>query len=174
MASGLSSAQTPQTTMRLKKFEPTALLMERSFLPAIEALTLTEVSGRLVPMATIVIPMISDGTFSIFATLELPSTKKSAPLIRRTKPTISSTYFSIILSPFFFILPIIARPRPKINRRSLRSRPAAHFRESCTKTVLPSPGKGSISPLRSALGADISCAVSTSFQTSGENPSPRP
>ena len=32
-------------------------------------------SGRLVPIATMVIPMIIDGTLSCFATEELPSTK---------------------------------------------------------------------------------------------------
>ena len=50
------------TTIRLKMLEPTALLTARALLPAMEAVTLTAVSGRLVPMATMVMPMISDGT----------------------------------------------------------------------------------------------------------------
>ena len=108
-AIGHSTAQTPQTTMRLKMLEPTALLIARSFLPSSEALTLTEVSGRLVPIATMVIPIMSEGTFSRFATAELPSTKKSAPLISRTKPTIRSKYLTIILSirPFQVLLNLL-------------------------------------------------------------------
>ena len=86
--SGHKTAHIPHTTMRLKMFEPMTLLMARSFLAAIEAETLTEVSGRLVPIATMVIPIIMEGTRSFLATDELPSTKKSAPLISRTKPTI--------------------------------------------------------------------------------------
>lgn len=39
------------------------------------AVTLTASSGKLVPIATIVIPMIKDGTLNFFATEELPSTK---------------------------------------------------------------------------------------------------
>ena len=54
----------------------------------IEAVTLTAHSGKLVPIATIVSPMIIEGTFNLFATEELPSTKKSAPLINNTKPII--------------------------------------------------------------------------------------
>ena len=88
-ASGVKSAHTPQTTIRLKMLEPTALLTARALLPAMEAVTLTAVSGRLVPIATTVIPMMIDGTRRRFATLALPSTKKSAPLIKKIKPTIS-------------------------------------------------------------------------------------
>ena len=73
-----------------------ALLLAR------DAVMLTESSGRLVPMATMVMPMISEGTFSRLATEELPSTKKSAPLSRRINPAsrtaaafaISKTLFS--------------------------------------------------------------------------------
>ena len=84
------------------------LLIASSLLCTIEAVTLTAVSGREVPIATIVRPMMIDGTFSFLAMLELPSTKKSAPLIRNTKPTIKNTttsasgalfiYFSISCS----------------------------------------------------------------------------
>ena len=86
MDSGVKSAHAPQTTMRLKMLEPATLLTARVLFPIMDAVTLTASSGRLVPIATIVIPMIKDGTLNFWATDELPSTKKSAPLIRRTKP----------------------------------------------------------------------------------------
>ena len=82
-------AHTPHTTSRLNIFEPTTLLIANELLPASDAVTLTEHSGRLVPMATTVIPTIREGTRSCLAILALPSTKKSAPLIRKTKPIIS-------------------------------------------------------------------------------------
>ena len=84
-------AHTPITTIRLNILEPTTLLTASSLLPVIDADTLTAVSGSDVPIATIVSPIIIDGTCSLFATLELPSTKKSAPLISRTKPIIRHT-----------------------------------------------------------------------------------
>lgn len=59
-ASGQKSVQKPQTTIRLNILEPTALLIASPLLPAIDALMLTEHSGKLVPIATIVIPIISD------------------------------------------------------------------------------------------------------------------
>lgn len=84
-------AHTPITTIRLNILDPTTLLTASSLLPVIDADTLTAVSGSDVPIATIVSPIIIDGTCSLFATLELPSTKKSAPLISRTKPIIRHT-----------------------------------------------------------------------------------
>ena len=84
-------AHTPITTIRLKILEPTTLLTASSLLPAIEADTLTAVSGREVPIATMVSPIMIDGTCSLFATLELPSTKKSAPLISSIKPITRNT-----------------------------------------------------------------------------------
>ena len=71
-----NTAHTPITTIRLKMFEPTTLLTASSLLPVSDADTLTAVSGSDVPIATIVRPIIIDGTCSLFATLELPSTKK--------------------------------------------------------------------------------------------------
>ena len=67
--------QTPITNIILKILEPTTLLIARALLLAIDAVTLTAVSGSDVPMATIVNPMIIEGTFKRLATLELPSTK---------------------------------------------------------------------------------------------------
>ena len=84
--SGQNSAHIPHTTIRLKILEPTALPTATPVLPDNAALMLTAHSGRLVPIATIVSPIIMDGTRSLLAMLELPSTKKSAPLINRTNP----------------------------------------------------------------------------------------
>ena len=75
MVSGVNSAQAPQTTIRLKIFDPATLLTASVLFPAMDAVTLTASSGKLVPIATIVIPMIKDGTLNFFATEELPSTK---------------------------------------------------------------------------------------------------
>ena len=86
-----NTAHTPITTIRLKMFEPTTLLTASSLLPVSDADTLTAVSGSDVPIATIVSPIIIDGTCSLFATLELPSTKKSAPLISSTNPITRNT-----------------------------------------------------------------------------------
>jgi hypothetical protein len=99
--------------------EPTTLLTASSLLPASEADTLTAVSGSDVPIATIVSPIIIDGTCSLFATLELPSTKKSAPLISSTNPitrNISTSAngallmnFSISFLPFIFYNSTVVR-----------------------------------------------------------------
>ena len=86
------NAQIPTTTRPLKIFEPTTLLMAISLLPASAALMLTDASGALVPMATMVRPMMTLGTFRIPAREELPSTKKSAPLIRSINPTSNNMY----------------------------------------------------------------------------------
>ena len=86
-----NTAHTPITTIRLNILEPTTLLTASSLLPVSDADTLTAVSGSDVPIATIVSPIMIDGTCSLFATLELPSTKKSAPLISSTKPITRNT-----------------------------------------------------------------------------------
>ena len=69
-----------------------------SLLPARPAVMLTAASGALVPAATIVRPMITDGILKSLATSLLPSTKKSAPLMSKIKPTIKSKYSTISLS----------------------------------------------------------------------------
>ena len=84
------NAQIPTTTRPLKIFEPTTLLIAMSLLPVSAALMLTD--GALVPIATMVRPMMTLGTFMIFAREELPSTKKSAPFTKSTKPTSNSKY----------------------------------------------------------------------------------
>ena len=78
-------AHTPMTTIRLKILEPTTLLTASSLLPVREADTLTAVSGRDVPIATMVSPIMIDGTCSLFATLELPSTKEVCALDKQYK-----------------------------------------------------------------------------------------
>ena len=105
-------AHTPITTIRLKILEPTTLLTASSLLPTREADTLTAVSGSDVPIATIVSPIMIDGTCSLLATLELPSTNRSAPLINNVKPITRNTStrtngaslinFSIFFSFFSF------------------------------------------------------------------------
>lgn len=92
------AAQTPTTTNRLKRFEPITLLSAMSLLPARPAVMLTAASGALVPAATIVRPMTTDGILKSLATSLLPSTKKSAPLMSKIKPTIKSKYSTNYLS----------------------------------------------------------------------------
>ena len=49
-------------------------------------------SGAEVPKATTVNPIIKSETLSFFAIAEAPSTRKSAPLIRKINPIINSMY----------------------------------------------------------------------------------
>ena len=67
---GQIMAETPTTISRLKMFEPITLLKAMSLLPESPAEMLTAASGALVPMATMVSPIITDGTLSSFATDE--------------------------------------------------------------------------------------------------------
>ena len=89
---GRRSADTPMTMSRLKMFDPTILPSEMSLFPVRPAVMETAVSGALVPIATIVRPITMEGTRRIQAMEEEPSTKKSAPLSRRRKPTSSNKY----------------------------------------------------------------------------------
>ena len=52
----------------------------------IAAVILTAASGMLVPIATMVNPMINCGIPSFFAILAAPSTNQSAPFTRNKKP----------------------------------------------------------------------------------------
>ena len=61
IVSGANKAHAPHTTIRLKIFDPTTLLTASVLFPASDAVTLTAHSGRLVPIATIVIPIIMEG-----------------------------------------------------------------------------------------------------------------
>lgn len=93
------NAQIPTTTSPLKMFDPMILLIAISLLPESAAFMLTEASGALVPIATIVRPIITLGTLRILAREELPSTKKSAPLIKSAKPIINKRYSIIVSFP---------------------------------------------------------------------------
>ena len=64
------------------------LLIAISLLPDRPAVMLTAASGALVPIATIVNPIIIEGTLNFFAIDEAPSTNISAPFISNTKPII--------------------------------------------------------------------------------------
>ena len=97
--------QKPNTQRRLKILEPTTLLIAISLEPWRAAVTLTATSGALVPSATIVKPIIKLGTLKFLARAELPSTKKSAPLIKAIKPMINiNIHKNIIFYSFSFVL----------------------------------------------------------------------
>ena len=82
-------------------FEPTTLLKAISLAPSIAASVLTASSGALVPIATIVSPMIIADTRKTLARAALPSTKMSAPLISATKPAARISRFrKIMFLPF--------------------------------------------------------------------------
>ena len=102
--SGLIAEHTPKTINILNILEPTTLLTDISFAPSIAAVKLTASSGALVPKATIVSPMIRDGTFRFFATSELPSTNQSAPLTRAINPSIKINMLNnnLYIPPFCF------------------------------------------------------------------------
>ena len=85
-AMGRMIAAQPTTASRLKILEPMMLPRDIPLLPFIPAVMLTAASGALVPMETRVRPMMIEGIFSNLAIEEEPSTKKSAPLISKTKP----------------------------------------------------------------------------------------
>ena len=72
---GLIIAQIPTIKIRLKMLDPITLLNASSLLPERPAVILTAASGALVPIATIVRPMITEGTFNKRAMAELPITK---------------------------------------------------------------------------------------------------
>lgn len=77
----------PPTKSRFTMFEPTTFPKAIPSTYLIAEVRLTASSGRLVPKETIVRPITTDGILKIRAIAELPSTKKSAPLTSRTKPT---------------------------------------------------------------------------------------
>ena len=70
-------------------FEPMTLPRTISVEPEARAFIETASSGAEVPKAIIVRPIKVFETLKFEAVEEAPSTKRSAPLIKRTKPTIS-------------------------------------------------------------------------------------
>ena len=89
--SGERMAENPRINKMLNRLEPIAFPSARPLSPFLVATMEVTSSGREVPIATMVSPIMIDGTCILFATLELPSTKKSAPLISSTKPITRNT-----------------------------------------------------------------------------------
>ena len=67
-------------------FDPTMLPKDTSSTPANADEILTAASGRDVPNATTVKPMIKEDTLNTLAILDAPSTKKSAPFTSNKNP----------------------------------------------------------------------------------------
>ena len=86
---GRITAAIPMRSKTLITLLPITLPRRMSVLPFIRAEKETASSGAPVPKATIVRPIRSLLTLKLDATLEAPSTSQSAPLIRKTNPTIS-------------------------------------------------------------------------------------
>ena len=86
----LNNAVIPSTQNKLNKLEPIILDIEISELWLTAAVILTAASGAEVPKATNVNPIITVGIPNTLATLELPSTKISAPLISNINPIINN------------------------------------------------------------------------------------
>lgn len=90
VTTSLNKAVIPRTTNKLKMFEPMMFDTDKSEDFWMDAVILTAASGADVPKATKVSPMMIVGMRKNLAILELPSTKKSAPLISKIKPTNSN------------------------------------------------------------------------------------
>ena len=89
VGTGCSMAHSPSTTSRLNRLEPTTLLSAISLEPCTAAAVLTASSGALVPMATMVSPITSDGTWNRRASPDAPPTNRSAPFTSAAKPATS-------------------------------------------------------------------------------------
>ena len=72
-------------------------------LPDMRELTETANSGALVPKATIVRPINSLDTLKFVAAEEAPSTRRSAPLIKNTKPMMSRIDCRIMSIYLFYL-----------------------------------------------------------------------
>ena len=88
-ASGVMTAARPRIIRIFRILLPIMLPMVISALPFRAADMLTAASGALVPIATMVRPIIRGGIFNFAAISDAPSTNQSAPLTRRTNPTAS-------------------------------------------------------------------------------------
>ena len=86
---GWMTAATPISRRTLIMLLPITLPRRMSVLPLMREEKETASSGAPVPKATIVRPTRSLLTLKLDATDEAPSTKRSAPLIRKMKPIIS-------------------------------------------------------------------------------------
>ncbi|MPM82787.1 hypothetical protein SDC9_129849 [bioreactor metagenome] len=72
-------AEIPKIIPILNRLEPRTFPIDRALCPFIAAFTLTTNSGALVPMETIVSPIISGLTPNLAAKEDAPDTSHSAP-----------------------------------------------------------------------------------------------
>ena len=93
---GRMTAAMPMRRRTFKMLLPITLPIKMSVLPLIMDEKETASSGAPVPKAIMVRPIKSLLTLKFEATLDAPSTSQSAPLIRRTKPTMSNVICSAI------------------------------------------------------------------------------
>ena len=93
---GATSAAQPTISIVLKILEPMTLPTAKSGVPLRAETRLTNSSGAEVPAATMVRPMTISDMFTLRATAEAPSTRRSAPHSTRTTPAIINNPFSII------------------------------------------------------------------------------
>ena len=91
---GLMMAAIPIKRSTLMILLPMTLPMRMSVLPLMSELNETASSGAPVPKATMVRPIRSLDTLKLDATEEAPSTSQSAPLMSKTKPTMSNNICS--------------------------------------------------------------------------------
>ena len=101
---GLMAAAMPTKRRTLMMLLPMTLPIRMSVLPLMSELKETASSGAPVPKATMVRPIKSLDTLKLDATDDAPSTSQSAPLMRKTKPTMSN----IICSTISIMVMIIA------------------------------------------------------------------
>ena len=103
-AMGVKITEKPSTSKMLQTLEPNTLPIATLALPplfkaATESETDTASSGKDVPIATIVSPMMSGETFNFFAITPAPSTNQSQNLTRQNTPKAKPTTNSAICTP---------------------------------------------------------------------------
>ena len=87
-ASAVTTDESPRMTRTFKMLLPTTLPTEMPALFLRAAVMLTAASGLLVPIATMVSPMMSCGIPNFSAILEAPSTNQSEPFTSIMKPAV--------------------------------------------------------------------------------------
>ena len=92
-ATGVITAVRPRIIKIFRILLPTILPMVISALPFKAAEILTAASGALVPIATMVSPIISWGILNLLAMPAAPSTNQSAPFTSSTNPKASINKF---------------------------------------------------------------------------------
>ena len=92
---GVITADTPIINNKLNILEPTIFPIAISLSPLIAAVKLVTSSGRLVPIATIVNPIIFSLIFNAVATNLAFSTTKSPPIFNPAIPNIISIFYCI-------------------------------------------------------------------------------